>query len=44
MTDCLEVAHAPQFGAQKTYNFARNIYSWKAMFKDTKNFYDKCEK
>lgn len=42
--DCLEVAHAPHFGTQKTYNFVRKTYSWKGMFTDTKNFCENCEK
>lgn len=40
--DCLEVAHSPHFGTQKTYNFVRKTYSWKGMFQDTKNFCENC--
>lgn len=42
--DCLEAAHAPHFGTQKTYNFVRKTYSWKGMFIDTKNFCDNCDR
>lgn len=39
---CIEAAHNPHFGTQKTYNFLRYRYFWKGMFKDVKKFCENC--
>lgn len=44
INDCLEGAHAPQFGNQKTYNFVCKSFSGKGMFKDNKDLCKHCAK
>ncbi|XP_035223687.1 uncharacterized protein K02A2.6-like [Stegodyphus dumicola] len=40
---CLEIAHAPHFGINKTYEFIKKKYFWKGMFLDTKHICENCQ-
>lgn len=42
--NCLEIAHAPHFGTQKTYEFLTRKYFWRGMYTDAKNFCNNCSK
>lgn len=41
---CMENAHLPHFGAQKTFNFLQRLYFWPSMFSEVRRFCGSCHK
>lgn len=41
--ECIQEAHGPHFGVNKTFQFVKKKYSWNNLFLDVKNYVDNCK-